>query len=645
MSGAAAEKKLPSAAHSFSLRVTMPESIRLLLGRRFGPFFLTQLLGAFNDNLFKNGLTIFIAFQAATISQQQSNTLVNIAAGLFILPFFLFSPLAGQLADKYEKAILIRRIKLLEIAIMLLGACAFILQDAVLLIAILFLMGTQSTLFGPVKYSLLPQALKPEELVGGNAIVEFGTFLAILAGLIAGSYFISLGEEAIALAVLITACAGYWSSRAIPALPPAAPDLKISFNILSQGISIMRDARANQSVFYSVLGISWFWFIGITYVTQLPNFVRYELGANQNVYVLLLAMFSLGIGAGSFLCERLSGRMVEIGLVPIGALGLTLFGVDLYFNQGLSLQPQLIGAAQFIAQGSSLRVCFDIVMLGVCGGLYTVPLYALVQQRSEDSKRSRIIAANNIFNALFMVMASLYGLFALSVGVSIPMLFLIMALMNAAVAAFIFMLVPEFIMRLLVWLLVHTIYRVDKRDLDKIPAQGPALLVCNHVSFVDALVLAGCIRRPIRFVMYYRIFELPVLSFVFRTARAIPIAAAHEDRAMMEEAFDEVSAALAEGELVCIFPEGKITQSGEINEFKSGVRRILDRDPVAVVPLALRGLWGSFFSRAHGKAMSRLFPRGMLSRIELVAGDIIEGGRIGPSELRQRVLELRGQRA
>ena len=622
----------------------MPDSIKLLSSRRFGPFFVTQLLGAFNDNLYRNGLAIFIVFHATAVSQQQSNTLVNIAAGLFILPFFLFSPIAGQLADKYEKAMLIRRIKLLEIAIMLLGACAFLLQSPVLLVAILFLMGTQSSLFGPVKYSLLPQTLKSEELVGGNAIVEFGTFLAILAGLIAGSFFISLGVEAMALAVVITAGAGYWSSRAIPSLAPAAPDLRISFNIFRQGLSILHDTRANLSVFYSVMGISWFWFIGITYVNQLPNFVRYELGANENVYVLLLAMFSLGIGAGSFLCERLSGRRVEIGLVPIGALGLTLFGVDLYFNQDLSAHPQLIGPIEFVAQSSSLRVCFDVVMLGICGGLYTVPLYALVQQRSEASKRSRIIAANNIINALFMVAASLYGLFALSVGVSIPMLFLIMALMNAAVALFIFMLVPEFIMRLLVWLLVHTIYRVDKRDLDNIPEEGPALLVCNHVSYVDALVLAGCIRRPIRFVMYYRIFELPILSFIFKTAQTIPIAGARENKAMMEQAFDEVSAALGDGELVCIFPEGKLTDSGELNVFKPGISRILERDPVSVVPLALRGLWGSFFSRAHGNAMSRLFPRGMLSRIELVAGNIIEGGRVAPEELRQQVYELRGDR-
>jgi len=540
---------------------------------------------------------------------------------------------------------LIRRIKILEIGIMLLGATAFILESPEMLVGILFLMGTQSALFGPVKYSLMPEALKPEELVGGNAMVEFGTFLAILLGLVASVYIIGLGNAAMAIAVVFTACIGYWTSRGIPALPAVVPDLELSFNIPKQTMNVLRDARENRTVFYSIMGISWFWFFGITYVTQLPNYVRYELGGSEQVYVLLLGIFSLGIGAGSFLCEKMSGRMVEIGLVPIGALGLSLFGIDLFFSQGLSTaDTDLIGPAAFIAQSSSLRVCIDILMLGISGGIYIVPLFALVQQRSEPSKRSRIIAANNILNALFMVVASAYGLFVLSSGVSIPTLFLIMSLMNAAVALFIFKLVPEFAMRLLIWLLVHTMYRIDRTDLDKIPDEGPAILVCNHVSFVDALVLAGCIRRPIRFVMHYRIFQLPILSFVFKTANTIPIAGKSEDPEMMQQAFDEISNALREGELVCIFPEGKITDDGELSTFKSGVMWALERDQVPVIPLALRGLWGSFFSRAYGSAMSRLFPRGMLSRLELVAGDPIEASAVTPELLQQKVEQLRGER-
>jgi len=622
----------------------MSDSMKLLGSRRFLPFFLTQLLGAFNDNLFKNGLTILIAFQAASISQESSNMLVNIAAGLFILPFFLFSPIAGQLADKFEKSMLIRRIKILEILIMFLGAFAFVIESAELLIGILFLMGTQSALFGPVKYSLLPQALKDEELIGGNALVEFGTFLAILLGLIASVFIIGFGVGTMAVAVVFFACLGYWASRSIPALPAAAPELNLSFNLFKQTVNIIRDARENTTVFYSVMGISWFWFIGITYVTQLPNFVRYDLGGNEEVYILLLAMFSIGIGIGSFLCEKMSGRMVEIGLVPIGALGLTIFGIDIYFNQSLSVGNELIGPAAFIANTENYRVIFDIIMLGASGGIYIVPLYALVQQRSDEKKRSRIIAANNVLNALFMVVASLYGLFALKAGITIPTLFLIMAIMNAAVALFIFMLVPEFIMRLLVWLLIHTVYRVNKIDLDKIPHEGPLVLVCNHVSFVDALVLIGSIRRPIRFVMYYKIFQIPILSFIFKTANAIPIAGAKEDPELMKRAFDEVSMALNDDEVVCIFPEGKITDNGEMNEFKAGVMKIIERDPVPVLPLALRGLWGSFFSRKYGNAMTKFFPRGLFSKIDLVAGDAIVADDVSLGWLSKSVLELRGDR-
>ena len=290
----------------------MPDSISLLKTRRFLPFFLTQFLGAFNDNLYKNGLVIYIAFQTATMTQGSSNTLVNIAAGLFILPFFLFSPIAGQLADKYEKSLLIRHVKQLEILIMLFAAIAFYFQSPELLIAILFLMGTQSSLFGPVKYSLLPQALYREELVGGNAMVEFGTFLAILLGLISSVFIISFGTSMLSLAVVFVAIIGYLASRSIPFLPPAAPELKVSFNLPRQTLNILRDAHQNRTVFYSIMGVSWFWFIGMTYITQLPNYVRYELGGNEQVYILLLAMFSIGIGAGSFLCERMSGRIVEI---------------------------------------------------------------------------------------------------------------------------------------------------------------------------------------------------------------------------------------------------------------------------------------------------------------------------------------------
>ena len=620
------------------------QSTQLLRKRRFLPFFVTQFLGALNDNLYKNGLTVFIAFQSAAISQSESNDLVNLAAGLFILPFFLFSAIAGQLADKYEKSRLITHIKRLEVLIMAFAGVAFYLQSTAMLIGLLFLMGTQSALFGPVKYSLLPQVLQPEELVGGNALVEFGTFVAILLGLIAGVLVTSIEDTGtfwLSALVFIVALIGYASSRAIPNIAPSTPELKIDFHLLRQFLQAFRHAREKDAVFYSVMGISWFWYIGITYVTQLPNYVRYELGANEQVYVMLLALFSVGIGVGSFLCEKLSGRMVEIGLVPIGSLGLTLFSVDIFFaHQGVANGGELFGPSVFLASAGNLRIMVDIFMLGAFGGFYIVPLYALVQQRSDIHKRARIIAANNVLNALFMVVASLFAMFTLQMGLTISELFLIMAVMNAVVALWIFTLVPEFVMRLLVWLLIHVVYRVRTRTLENIPDEGPCLLVCNHVSFIDALVLAGSIRRPVRFIMYYRIFEIPLLSFIFRTAGAIPIAGAREDPALMHRAFDRVADALDAGEVVCIFPEGRITHDGALGPFRQGVMRILERTPVPVVPLALDGLWGSFFSRRYGRAMSRLFPRGLFNRIELVAGEPLAPEQVSLQRLETMINEL-----
>lgn len=622
------------------------QSIHLLGKKRFLPFFLTQFLGALNDNLYKNGLTVFIAFMSASVSQAESNHLVNIAAGLFILPFFLFSVIAGQLADKYEKSWLIKRIKFLEILIMAVAGLAFYLQNMAMLIGLLFLMGTQSALFGPVKYSLLPQVLKEEELVGGNALVSFGTFVAILLGLIAGVLITSIentGTYWLSLAALSMAVLGFLSSLQIPVAKAPVPDLNIDFHLLRQVKQSFHHARVKQAVFYSIMGISWFWFLGITYVTQLPNYVRYELGGNEQVYVILLALFSLGIGAGSFLCEKLSGRIVEIGLVPIGSLGLTLFGVDIYFTHQEAIGTELMTPAIFFEQGHNLRVLLDIFMLGAFGGFYIVPLYALVQSRSEERKRARIIAANNVLNALFMVLATAFSLFALAMGLNIAELFLVIALMNVAIALWVFTLVPEFVMRLLVWFLVHLFYRVEKTGLRNIPDKGPCVLVCNHVSFIDALILAGCVRRPIRFVMYFKIFQMPLLSFIFKAARAIPIAGAREDPVMMQRAFDDVSMALEQGEVVCIFPEGRITDNGQLNPFKKGIIKVMQNNPVPVVPLALRGLWGSFFSRRHGQAMSRWFPRGFFNRIELLAGERIPAQQASIENLEFAVSGLLGE--
>ncbi len=622
----------------------------LLSERRFGPFFLTQFLGAFNDNIFKQALITLIAFHSAHLLATSTGTLINLAAGLFILPFFLFAALAGQFADKYEKAQLIRLIKLLEVVIMACAALAFLLQRVPLLIALLFLMGTQSALFAPVKYGIIPQILREQELVGGNALVETGTFLAILLGTIGGTQLIAAGENGHRLTALVVASVavfGYLASRRIPPVAPVDPQLRVNWNPLTETWHILQFARANRTVFLSILGIAWFWFIGAMYLAQLPNYTRLTIGGNESVLTMLIVSFSIGIGTGSLLCERLSDRKVEIGLVPFGSIGLTLFGLDLFLASPLAAAPAagatLMGAGDFLQSPGGWRVAADIVLAGVFGGFYIVPLYALVQQRSERSHLSRIIAANNIVSAFFTVLSAAVAIALLGAGLTIPQMFCVAALMNAVVAIYIYTLVPEFLMRFLMWLLIHSLYRVKKEGLERVPDEGAAVLVCNHVSFVDALVIGACVRRPIRFVMYHKIFSLPILRFVFRTAKAIPIAPAREDPQMLERGFEAVSRALQSGELVCIFPEGRITEDGELQRFRPGVERIIDRDPVPVIPMALRGLWGSFFSRKGGGAMRRL-PRGLFTRIALAVGTPVAPERVSVGGLQAAVLALRGDR-
>ncbi len=613
----------------------------LLTQRRFLPFFVTQFFGAFNDNVFKNALIILIAFQGAQFVETSADLLINISAALFILPFFLFSATAGQWIDKYEKSKSIRMIKLLEVIIMSIAAYAFVQGYIVMLIALLFLMGTQSTFFGPAKYSYIPQHLKDDELIEGNAWVQMGTFVAILIGTILGGVMIAQeqGRVYVAFAIVIFAILGYLSSRSIPETPSLNKDLKINWNVFSETYRNIKFLKSNRIVFLSILGVSWFWFLGATYLVQLPNYTKTTLGGNEEVVTLLLTLFTAGIGTGSLLCNWLSGKKIEIGLVPFGSIGLTLFGIDLYFSQPDVLPTTVMGLQAFLTNGN-IRLIVDIVMLGFFGGLYIVPLMALVQQRSEAEHMSRVIAGNNIINALMMVLSAIVAIVMLSSGYTIAQLFLLVAIFNALVAIYIYSLVPEFFMRFIVWMLIHSIYHVRATGLDKIPEEGPAVLVCNHVSYVDALIIAGCIRRPVRFVMYYKIYNLPILHFVFKTAKTISIAGKYENEDLLNKAFDDIDEALADGDLVCIFPEGKLTADGELNTFRDGVERILEKRSVSVVPMALQGLWGSAFSRQKSKIFYRLF-KGFKSSIGLVVGDLVEPQRVSAKMLQDRVLVLR----
>ncbi len=619
----------------------------LLTKRRFAPFFWTQALGAFNDNAFRNAMVMLVAFQMA-LPDAQVSLYTNLAPALFILPYFLFSATAGQIAEKFEKTRLIRFVKLFEIAAMSVAAIGFFTHHISLLLVVLFLMGMHSTMFGPIKYSILPQALERGELVGGNALVETGTQLAMLIGMIVGNSLMLIagyGTLAASLTTIAIAVTGYLVSRSIPAAPATAPGLKFNWNPLSETWRVLKLTHEDRAVFNAVLGISWFWFFGTVMIAQLPNYTRHVLGGDGSVNTLALTLFSIGTGVGSLLCERLSGKRVEIGLVPMGAFGLTVFAVDLFFAHPTVAAGTSLSWTSFLAAPGAWRVAMDLTMIGAFAGFYVVPLFAFVQSRAPRERLSRIIAGNNIVNALLICAASAFGIGLTMLGLSVPTIFLITGLINIAVAVYIFTLVPEFMMRFITWVLVHTLYRVRVDGLKNVPDEGAALVVCNHVSFMDPLILMASVRRPMRFVMYYKIFNIPVLNFVFRTAKAIPIAGRHEDEAQLVRAFELIDEALAAGEVVCIFPEGGLTKDGGIARFRPGVDQVLARRPVPVVPLALRGMWGSIFSR-HDSALHRSrLPRRFWSKIELVGGSPLSASEANAAVLESRVGELRGDKA
>jgi 1-acyl-sn-glycerol-3-phosphate acyltransferase len=617
-----------------------------LLGqRRFAPFFWVQFLGAGNDNVFKFAFTVMVTYQLQVSWLPPSQAGLVIGA-LFILPFLLFSATSGQLADKFPKEALIRFVKTLEIAIMAVAAWGFVQENVPLLLACVFLMGLHSTLFGPVKFAYLPQHLNERELTGGNGMVEMGTFVAILLGNVAGGLLIALpqvGSQYVAAACLLLAVLGRATAQAIPASPATDPGLAINWNPFTETWRNLRLAHGNVVVFRSLLGISWMWFFGAVFLSQFPVFAREVLHGNEQVASLLLVVFSVGVGTGALLCEMLSRRHVEIGLVPLGAIGMTVFSVDLYFASRALPPAEALGLSAFLAQPAHWRVLADLFMLSLFAGIYSVPMYALIQLRSQPTHRARIIAANNILNALFMIVSSLMVGALLAAGLTVPEVFLVVGLLNAVVAGYIFLLVPEYLLRFLAWLLTRGVYRFEVRGEEHIPTEGAAVLVCNHVSYVDAVLLMAASPRPIRFIMDHRIFATPVLGALFRLGKAIPIAPQRDDPAAYERAFEEARHVLDEGDLLAIFPEGGITRDGQLAEFKGGLMKVLQTHPVPVVPMALGNLWGSFFSRVEGgAAMRRPFRRGLFSPVTLDVGAPLPAAEVSPAGLRGRVAAMLG---
>lgn len=608
----------------------------LISSPRFKSLFWVQFLGAFNDNLFKNAILILLTFNILQ-SQEEINFYSNLAGGLFILPFFLFSATFSQITEKYEKTKIIKISKLLEIALAIVAVFSIYMESIFLMFFCLVGLGLQATLFGPIKYSILPQHLKQSELLNGNALIETGTFLAILIGTVLGGIGIVWGKWIVCSLLISCSLIGYYFSFKIPKAPSITPNLKINWNPITATIDNIKFLRTNRTVFLSILGISWFWAYGGIFLSQFPNYVKNILKGGEYETTILLVIFSVGVGLGSMLCSRLSGKRIEIGLVPFGSIGLSYFGLDIFFTQPVAQTFSLKGM-EFIQE--NFRVLFDLFGLGVFGGLFIVPLYSLIQTRSEKTHTSRVIGGNNILNALFMVLAAGLGAVALKY-FSIPELFLIASILNACVAIYIYTLVPEFLIKFIVWIFLHTMYNIKVEGEDNIPEDGSLVVVCNHISFMDGLILGGLIYRPTRFVMYYKFFNIPLLSWFFKTIKAIPIAGKKEDEKVMLKAFDQVSKELKDNNVVGIFPEGAITKDGHMAQFRPGIEKIIERDPCPVIPMALQGMWGSVFSRKDDFLKRWRLPRRFRSKITLVIGKPIPYGEATAELLEQKVRELK----
>jgi 1-acyl-sn-glycerol-3-phosphate acyltransferase len=470
--------------------------------------------------------------------------------------------------------------------------------------------------------------------------------LAILLGTILGGSLIThpgSGPWLVSAAVIAVSILGLLASRGIKPLAASSPDLSLQVNPIAPTLEILRLVHRERSVFLSILGISWFWFFGAAVLTILPGYCREFLHGDESLMTLFLTIFSVGVGIGSLLCARLSAKKLELGLVPIGSLGISLFALDLFLIGHPSWLPrnpqEHLTIAALLATPGGWRLVGDLLLLAVFGGIFIVPLYTFIQQWPREAERSRVIAGNNILNALFMVLASVLLLVLFSLGMSMPQVFLLLALLNLAVAAYIYRVIPEFLLRLVCGILVRILYRLKVVGREYLPVDGPAVLVCNHVSFVDWLIISGACPRPIRFVMHHSYLKVPLAGWLFRDSGVIPIAGSMEDPQVLTAAFNRIAAELNAGEIICVFPEGRLTTDGTLKKFRPGIETIIQRSPVPVVPMALCGLWGSFFSKQDGKAMRRPFRR-FWSRISLVIGPAVPPEQVSAATLQDHVDRL-----
>ena len=580
--------------------------------RRFFPLFWTMFLGALNDNLFKNALVLLITYKSVSLVGLNSAALVAMCGGIFILPFFLFSATAGQLADSISKTKLIRVTKMTEFAVMFLAAVGFYFEEFNLLMIVLFLMGTQSAFFGPLKYGIIPELINRDELVVGNAFIGGGTFLAILIGTILGGVAVSNSSATLvsAIAVLLISGLGIISSLLVKECEPVDSTVKPDYTFIRPTIDIIKLTMKDKKIFNACMGISWFWFIGAAILSLIPSLSKDLFHGNETIGTLFLATFTIGMGLGSFLSERLSQKRPEVGMVPIATVLMSIFLADMAYCANQFSGPDsvgLIGLNEFFKYDYSLRAVLDLLLVSIFGGTYIIPQFTFLQDYTPRNILSRIIAGNNIWNAIFMVSAAVLIMVFSSLSVSIPETFYIIAGLNFLFSFYLFYVNSAVTWRFICWVASKLMYNLEIEGRENIPNEGPVIITCNHVSFIDWILIMSASPRPVRFVIDYAYYYAKGLRFFFKQVHLIPIATKKEDPEVLERAFEEMKNALEQGDVLGIFPEGWITRDGKMRRFQPGIKKIISMHPsVVIAPMVIQGLWGSFYS-FEGKGVFKGF--------------------------------------
>ncbi|MBT5094533.1 MAG: MFS transporter [Halobacteriovoraceae bacterium] len=583
--------------------------------RRFWPLFWTQFLGALNDNVFKNALVMLITYKlSTTLFGLPSGLLVPMAGGIFILPFFIFSATAGQLADRYQKAKLIKITKVTELLVMITATIGIYSDSYQLLFLVLFMMGTQSAFFGPLKYGIIPSLIEEDELITANAFVTTGTFIAILVGTIFGG-FVFESDALVSMAVLGFSGLGIVISLFIKDVPVIYPETKVDYTFFKPTWDILKLTMQDKAIFRTIMGVSWFWFLGASILSTLPTFVKEVLHGNSTVGVLFLALFTIGMGLGSVITEKISTKKVEMGMVPIAGLGMTVFLIDFcWTGSHWSATPegqQLFTLSQFLAADPyyACRAILDLFAIATFGGGYIVPQMTYVQEISDKGVVARTIAGNNIWNALFMVSSAVFIMILGAAGLSIPMIFLALGIINFAVSGQLYRIYSKRSLRLWMWLISNVFYSFEVEGQEHIPEKGPYIIVSNHVTFIDWIFIMGCTPHPVHFVIdynYYYLLGQKLSPLWWRQGGLIPIATRRESPEVLEKAFKNISKALEEEKVLGIFPEGWMTRDQRMRRWQPGVNKILADRPVTILPVALDGLWGSIFSYSGGRVILKM---------------------------------------